>query len=111
MHAIHCWSEDDFNRSKLDIIDGKAKETNVVLPLATDPSQKLKNGGGGNKVVLEPRVSPAFAITYFCNHCNSIFDPTPAKTWTKGHWPLDDLWPQICWGHMCDATQGSLYHR
>ena len=30
------------------------------------------------------------------------------KTWTKGHWPLDDLWPQICWGHMCDSTQGSL---
>ena len=23
-----------------------------------------------NKAVLEPRVSPAFAITYFCNHCN-----------------------------------------
>ena len=31
-----------------------------------------------------------------------------AKTWTKGHWPLDNLWPHICWGHMCDSTQGSL---
>ena len=31
-----------------------------------------------------------------------------AKTWTKGHWPLDDLWPHICSGHMCDSTQGSL---
>ena len=31
-----------------------------------------------------------------------------AKTWTKGHWPLDDLWPHICWGHMCDSNQGSL---
>ena len=31
-----------------------------------------------------------------------------AKTWTKGHWPLDDLWPHICWGHVCDSTQGSL---
>ena len=31
-----------------------------------------------------------------------------AKTWTKGHWPLDDRWPHICWGLMCDATQGSL---
>ena len=30
------------------------------------------------------------------------------KTWTKGHWPLDDLWPHVCWGHMCDFTQGSL---
>ena len=30
------------------------------------------------------------------------------KLWTKGHWPLDDLWPHICWGHMCDSPQGSL---
>ena len=30
------------------------------------------------------------------------------KTWTKGHWPLDDLWVHVCWGHMCDSTQGSL---
>ena len=28
-----------------------------------------------NKAVLEPRVSPAFAITHFCNHCN--ISPTP----------------------------------
>ena len=31
-----------------------------------------------------------------------------AKTWSESHWPLDDLWPHICWGHMCDSTQGSL---
>ena len=70
------------------------------------------------KAVLEPRVSPAFAITFFCIHCNILdlkihqsmwihwrFFP---KTWTKGHWALDDLWPHVCWGHMCDSTQGSL---
>ena len=69
-----------------------------------------------NKAVLEPRVSPAFAITYFCNHCNIRFENTSMwihwpffpKTWTKGHWPLDDLWPHVCWGHMCDSIQGSL---
>ena len=27
-----------------------------------------------------------------------------SKTWTKGHWPLDDLWPHVCQGHMCDST-------
>ena len=32
----------------------------------------------------------------FCNHCNIRFDPIPPKTWTKGHRPLDDLWPQVC---------------
>ena len=31
-----------------------------------------------------------------------------SKARTKGHWPLDDLWPRISWGHMCDSTQGSL---
>ena len=31
-----------------------------------------------------------------------------SKTWSKGHWPLDDLWPHICWGHMFDSTQRSL---
>ena len=31
-----------------------------------------------------------------------------SKTWIKGHWPLDDLWPQVFWGHVCDSTQGSL---
>ena len=30
------------------------------------------------------------------------------KTWSKGHWPLGDLWPHICWGHMCDSKGGSL---
>ena len=28
------------------------------------------------KAVLEPSVSPAFAITYFCNHCNIKFENT-----------------------------------
>ena len=39
-----------------------------------------------------------------------IFWPeSGSKTWTKGHWTLDDLWPQVFWAHMCDSTQGSLY--
>ena len=40
----------------------------------------------------------------------SMWIPWPffPKTWTRGHWPLDDLWPHVCWGHMCDSTQGSL---
>ena len=29
-----------------------------------------------NKELPEPRVSPAFAITYFCNHCNIRFENT-----------------------------------
>ena len=45
-----------------------------------------------NKVVLEPRVSPENTSKYV--DTVTVF----AKTWTKGHWPLDDLWPHICWG-------------
>ena len=37
-------------------------------------------------------------VTFFAKNLNQ-----------RGHWPLDDLWPHICWGHMCDSTQGSLY--
>ena len=37
-----------------------------------------------------------------------ISDLTHTKPWTKGHWHLHDLWPQVCWGHMCDTTQRSL---
>ena len=29
-----------------------------------------------NKAVLKPRVLPAFAITYYCNHCNIRFEST-----------------------------------
>ena len=37
---------------------------------------KISLHKGKNKAVLEPRVSPAFAITYFCNHCNIRFENT-----------------------------------
>ena len=57
-------------------------------------------------------------VTLPKDHCNSVpwkyikvcgySDLFSPKTWTKGHWPLDDLWPHICWGPMCDSTQGSL---
>ena len=76
---------------------------------------KLRTSFDENKAVLEPCVSPAFAITYFIaildlkkHQSMWIHWPFFPKTWTKGHWPLDDLWPHVCWGHMCDSTQGSL---
>ena len=37
---------------------------------------RIVSGLSQNKAVLEPRVSPAFAITYFCNHCNIRFENT-----------------------------------
>ena len=54
------------------------------------------------QVVLEPRVLPEHTWKYVDTVI--VF----AKTWTKGHWSVDDLWPHICWGLMCDSTQGSL---
>ena len=80
-----------------------------------------------NKAVLKPQVSPTFVITYFCNHCNIRLDSIPVKVicakrsiqgllcpspmkinwWpffknfsqkvNNPKWPLDDLWPYICW--------------
>ena len=68
-------------------------------------------------------LTPLLLRSYMClytriiwskSHENvSKYDDTVAfffsKTWTKGHWSLDDLWPKICCGHMCDSTQGSLF--
>ena len=38
--------------------------------------EQIKSVEINNKAVLEPRVSPAFVITYFCNHCNIRFENT-----------------------------------
>ena len=35
-------------------------------------------------------------------------DPFVFQKLEKGHWPLDDLWPHVCWGHKFDSTQGLL---
>ena len=53
-------------------------------------------------MVLEARVSPENKSKYVDKV--TVF----AKSWTKGHWLQDDLWSYICWGLMCDSTQGSL---
>ena len=31
-----------------------------------------------------------------------------AKNLNQRSLTLDDLWPHICWDHICDSTQGSL---
>ena len=36
------------------------------------------------------------------------FSKTLAKKVNNPKWPLDDLWPHICWFLMCNSTQGSL---
>ena len=38
-----------------------------------------------------------------CGYTDPIFQKLE-----KGHWPIDDLWPHVCWGHMSDSTQGSM---
>ena len=44
---------------------------------------------------------PPFAFLLFCRWCCIEEEP-------NGQWLLDDLWPYICWGHMCNSTVGSL---
>ena len=48
--------------------------------MGVQTSHRLRKQGENNfrlnKAVLEPRVSPAFASTYFCNHCNIRFENT-----------------------------------
>ena len=58
-------------------------------------------------VWLYPRIIVSKSNEHTWNYVDTVTF-FAKKTWTKGHWPLDDLWPHICWGHMCDSTQGSL---
>ena len=123
MDRIHIYT---CKRKRMLTVNTFAKARNIKITFPTRlkyrrikvEEKKLHYYTKNNKAVLEPCVSPAVAITFFCIHCN-ILDlkihqsmwihwPFFPKTWTKGHWPLDDLWPHVCWGHMCDSTQGSL---
>ena len=68
-------------------------------------------------MTFDPTSFEVLCVTLPKDHCVQVpwkyikvcgYSDFFAKTWSKGHWPLDDLWPHICWGHMCDSTQGSL---
>ena len=68
-------------------------------------------------MTFDPKFFEVTCVTLPKDHCNQVpwkfikvcgYSNPFWKTWTKGHWSLDDLWPHVCWGHMCDSTQGSL---
>ena len=61
-----------------------------------------------NKAVLEPWVLPAFAITYFCNHCNIIFDQ-PVKVICE-NLPKDH-YVQVQWKYITDHFSQTLAKR
>ena len=69
-------------------------------------------------MTFDPKSVEVTCVTLPKDHCVQVpwkyikvcgYSDLFSKTWTKGHCTLDDLWPQVCWGHMCDSTQGSLY--
>ena len=79
--------------------------------------QKLEPKVIDPKMTFDPTSVEVTCVTLPKDHCVQVpwkyikvcgYSEPFAKTWTKGHWPLDDLWPHICWGHMCDSTQGTL---
>ena len=53
----------------------KKDKLTFLSPFKTK-QKKNKSKNTNNKAVLEPRVSPAFAITYFCNYSNIRFENT-----------------------------------
>ena len=69
------------------------------------------------KMTFDPTSVEVTCVTLPKDHCVQVpwkyikvcgYSDPFCKTWSKDHWPLDDLWPHICWGHICDSTQGSL---
>ena len=81
----------------------------LFLFMSSDSSHRRRFSNHESRLLSR---SHTFAITVILDlkiHQSMwIHWPFFPKTWTKGHWPLDDIWPHICWGHMCDSTQGSL---
>ena len=77
-----------------------------------DKSSSCREKKSGKTTLPPQKNFPVTPLTVKKGHCQGHCyapDSDPfSKTWTKGHWPLDDLWPHICWGHMCDFTQGFL---
>ena len=66
-----------------EIIDNKdSKQTKAVIEKSQAQIQgearraQPPSSAKINKAVLEPSVLPAFAITFFCNHCNIRFENT-----------------------------------
>ena len=79
-------------------------------PKVIDPRWPLTPHLSRSHVWLYPRIIVSKSHGNTSMYVDTVMNTVDlfAKTWTKGHWPLDDLWPHICWGHMCDSTQGSL---
>ena len=71
----------------------------ILHSFSKKKKKRKKKNSQNEQVVLEPRVSPEHTWKYV----DTVI--VLAKTWTKGHWPLDDLWPHICWGLMCDYSR------
>ena len=91
-----CWSMwicDPFFPQKL---EPKVNDQKVTF----DPSLLRSH------VWLYPRIIMSKSLENTSKYADTV--TLFSKTWTKGHWPLDDLWPHICWGHMCHSTQRSL---
>ena len=65
------WNQTTFSK-KTNKQTNKIKPTNQPTnqPTSKQTNKKQPKTKKQNKAVLEPRVTPAFAITYFCNHCN-----------------------------------------
>ena len=80
--------------------------------------QKLEPKVIDPKMTVDPKSVEVTCVTIPKDHCVQVppkiyqsmcgYSDPFSKTWSKGHWPLDDLWPHVCWRHMCDSTQGSL---
>ena len=70
IYIKHIPLSNHFCDTKINILKKQKQKQNKNKQ--TKNKQKQKQ----NKAVLEPRVSPVFAITYFCNHCNIRFENT-----------------------------------
>ena len=114
-HRIHfiCWSINIVHLFSMDSTWTRLNFAHIYWIKILYMQLKAKNWYHLFKLTLtilfHLKQGSSWTTSLACYHCNIRFDPISAKKLeTKGHWPLDDLWSQVCWGHMCDSTQWSL---
>ena len=67
-----------------------------------DPQMTFNPISVKSHVQLYPRIIVSNSHKNTSQHVDRV--TLFSKTFTKGQWPLDNLWPHFCWGHMCDST-------
>ena len=82
--------------------------TFAIIGISDLTHTKTWTKGHWPQMTFDPKSVEVACVTLPKDHCVQVpwkyinVDTVTffSKSKTKGHWPLDDLWPQVCWSHV-----------